>query len=190
MHLHELIFWWQTGLEASNWMSKGSVIPLYPCKIKERRKQASSMFQPSAFEWQVQRKNQRQQRGSNGRRMLTALPAGQAAGSKITWNLFYNRYGVTLFKEERHVASQRQTCWIDIVKRLEADRSAFCWAGQHQKPEVHVNYYWLVEFKLIWCKVHSAASSLVSIMPFEPHVIHEPDQGVFNASLTCFKCPL
>jgi len=71
---------------------------MYPWKRKDRRKQASSMCQPSAFKWHEQRKKQRQQRGSNGRRMLKALSARQAAGSKHTWSSFYNLCLVTLIK--------------------------------------------------------------------------------------------
>jgi len=58
------------------------------------------MYKPSAFEWQEQSKKQRQQRGSNSRRMLKVLPAGQAAGSKQK-EIVYNHLGitgVTLFK--------------------------------------------------------------------------------------------
>jgi len=57
-------------------MGKCTEISTYPCKRKERRKQAGSMCELSAFEWQEQREKHRQRRGSNGRRMGKVLPAG------------------------------------------------------------------------------------------------------------------
>jgi len=86
------------------------------------------MCEPSAFEWQGQKKKRRQQRGSNGRKLLNfkILPAGQAAGSKHTWNFSTTVRCDTFQVRKAFGLLAPKNVDTYLLKSLEAYHTTFC----------------------------------------------------------------